>query len=256
MLGESLGISLPKCLHCVSAHMTIHTSTPVTSYSEEVHQISLKPDEILSQIRKNPQCLDPFQFRNHATNSSIKEVTLTGLHNGKSHISIVRINFSSEVDLSDVKSLTIKVLDLDCRSGHKIAGSVISHSSGMICTVLKDILLHMQIFYWKRPFLEMEVELLDHDDVNQFPLNSSNAYPTASLPCSHASVIPPRPLIMSTLPDDDRILHNQPLSDTMVCVSGTEATKFYLVHSHNHRDNDNCRAMQPEPSKEVYGKCT
>ena len=190
-------------------------------------------------------------------NSAIKEVTLTGLHNGKSHVSIVEIKFRSgqQVDLSDVKSIVISIPDLDRHSKHKIAGSVISHMSDNIRTVLQDVLLHMQVFYWKSPFINMHVELFDHDEVDQFSSKSSNAYPTS--PCTHATVIPPRPLIMSTLPDDDRILHNQPLLDTMVCVSGThtEAAKFYLVHSHNTGENDSGRAMQPVANKEVCGKC-
>lgn len=229
--------------------MTTHSAT---SCSGEVHLISIKPDEILSQIRKNPPCLDPVPFRNQAANSAIEEVTLTGLHNGESHVSIVEIKFKSwqQIDLSDVKSLTIKIQDVDHRSKRKITGSVISHTGDndnvTICTVLRRFLLHMQIFYWKHPFIDMQVELLDHDDeVDQFSAsNSSDTYPSTS-PCAHATVIPPRPLIMSTLPDDDRILHNQPLPDTMVCVSGTEAAKFYLVHSHDNGDDENRRAMQP-----------
>ena len=232
--------------------MTIHSATGLL----EVHLVSLKSNEILSQIRSSPPCYDPVPFQNYEANSAIGEVTLTGLHNGKSNarISIVEIKFKSgqKIDLSGVKSLMVEILDLDCRTKTcGITGSVISHTSDKICTVLKDILLHMRIFYWEDPFINIRVELLDHDKVDQFSSRSSDAYSTA---ISHATVIHPRPLIMSTLPDDDRILHNQPLSDTMVCVSGTEAAKFYLVHSHNSRDNENCRAMQPATNMGTNGK--
>jgi hypothetical protein len=230
--------------------MTIHSGG-------EGHLISLKAHEILSQIRSNPPCLDPVSFQSYAANSAIREVTLTGLHNGKSYISIVEIKFKSgkQIDLSDVKSLTVEILSLDRRTKkHRITESVISHTGDKICTVLKDILLHMQIFYWKDPFIDIKVELLDHNEMGQFSSNSSNAYSTAISPCSHATVIHPRPLIMSTLPDDDRILYNQPLSDTMVCVSGTEAARFYLVHSHNTGDDVNCRAMQPATNMDANGE--
>ena len=238
-------------------HFRSHDNTIYTLLATlgETHLISIKPDEILSQIRKHPPCLDPVPFENYAANSAIKEVTLIGLHNGESRVSIVEIKFRSgqQIDLSDIKNLVITIPDLDHRSQHKTAGSVILHESNNICTVLKNVLLHMQVFYWKSPFINMQAELLDHDEVDQFSSNSSNTYPTS--PCVHTTVIPPRPLIMSTLPDDDRILHNQPLSDTLVCVSGTEASKFYLVHSHNTGEN-NCRAVQSAANKEVYGKCT
>ena len=221
-----------------------------------MHLISLKPDEILSQIRSSPPCCNPVRFQSYEASSAIGEVTLTGLHNGKSnaHISIVEIKFKSgqKIDLSGVKTLTVEILGLDRRSKkHKITGSMISQTSNKICTTLKDILLHVQIFYWKDQFINIRVELLDHDIVDQLSSRSSDAYSTV---ISHATVIHPRPLIMSTLPDDDRILHNQPPSDTMVCVSGTEAAKFYLVHSHNSRDDENCRAMQPATNMGTNGK--
>ena len=236
--------------------MTIHPATAAGS-GREVHLVSLKPDEILSQIRSSPPCCDPVPFQSYKANSAIREVTLTGLHNGKSHISIVEIKFKSgqKIDLSDVKSLTVEILGLDRRTKtHRITGSMISRTSNKICTVLKDILLHMQIFYWKDQFINIQVELLDHDEVDQFSSNSSDTYSDAISLCTHATMIHPRPLIMSTLPDDDRILHNQPLPDTMVFVSGTEAAKFYLVHSHNSGDNVNCRAMQPATNMDTNGE--
>jgi hypothetical protein len=231
--------------------MTIHSAT---SAGGEVHLISLKAHEILSQIRSSPPCLDPISFQSYMANSPIREVTLTGLHNGKSCISIVEIKFKSgqKIDLSDVKTLTVEILGLDRQ--RRITGSVISHASDKICTVLKDVLLHMHIFYWKDPFINIKIELSDHNEMGQFSSNSSDAYSTATSPCTHATVIRPRPLIMSTLPDDDRILNNQPLSDTMVCVSGTEAARFYLVHSHNRGDDINCRAMQPAANMDANGE--
>ena len=169
-----------------------------------MHQVKLKPSDILFKIRNEPS-KKPVTFKNHAADSAINEVTLLGLHNDQTHVSIVEFSFDIRQLLHETKGVVAK---LPCFGDREVTGSVISIQEGKVRTVIKNFLAHMQVFYCKSPFIEVEVELSNDATPHEPP--SSHHFDFRAYYARPPVIM--RPLVMGTIPDDDRILNNEAAS--------------------------------------------
>ena len=175
----------------------------------------LKTSDILSEIRSQQSEGRRLPFQNHAAESAIKEVYITGLHGDRKHASIVELKFSTQHQLelfrtgaSQAQQIVTKFRGI---SDKQVTGSVICFNDGCISTSLNDVLLHMEVFYWRETYIEFEVALFEGDTC----LRSSKderRFSTTFLGCddrrnSHPALSIP---FAPTVPDDNRILSGHP----------------------------------------------
>ena len=248
--GQTQGISLDSrsVPYVIYLYWALLTSI-LGQVQREVQTIKLKPREILSEIRTHPGA-DPIRFKNHTTSGVIEEVALVGLHRQETHISITEIKLTEQQNsefyykVSRAKGIKITIPGIN---KPEVTGAVVSLNCDTLCTVLKEVLLHMQVFYWRSEFIELHLELLEDyaGNVGQ-PSNVDDLYPAFP----HV-IITPRPLVMAAVPDDDRILHNQP-SGPLVCLS-SGARQFYALHGHCCDQDRGSGPVQNTPM-EVDGK--
>ena len=194
-----------------------HTAGTVT-------QVLLKKCDLWSAVSNQQSVGYPISFRNHAAHSPIKEVFLTGLHREGKHASIVELKFSSQQKLESFYPKVYQGQRIVARfrgiSYHEVEGSVISAKNGCVRTSLKDVLLHMSIFYSRETYIKLEMELFDDTASVRTPVDESSS-PAVFLRgghySSHSAILVP---YSPTLPDDNRVLAGHPSCTPLYVLSG------------------------------------
>ena len=185
--------------------------------------MQLRTYEILSWLKASAGTVNPVSVENFCTNSAITEVSLSGLHQNTTHISILGMEFASQLScglqqmLTHVKSIKIF-----------IQNPIESHAQSINCTwntgtrrlmaVGKEFLSHVKIFYSKSPCIEFFVVLCDERELPST---------TCDIPHPAFSKRPPQSSIMAALYDDNQVLCNLP--NVSVAAIRDESPDMYAV---------------------------
>ena len=201
--GESPSIKL------VAFPFMAHINT-ATTVGPKNCKVQLRTCDILSEIQSSIDIINPVTLDNHYVNSAITKISMTGLRGNATHISILGMEFTSQLSydfcqmLTQAESLKISMQnpkesklqfigEIDCRwilTDRKLS------------VVVKDFFSHVKIFYWKWPFIELHFELCEPREILQ-STPSDVPHPAFCITTSH-------PLIKAAVSDDNRVVYNLP----------------------------------------------
>ena len=164
-----------------------------------VHKVHLQSRQILSKIWTSSEDTNPVTFDNHYFGSEIAKISMTGLHRNATHISILEMEFTSQLS-SDLHSVKICIQN-PTESKVVMVNCAWNPTNGKLTAVVQNFLSHVKVFYWRSPCIELCLEFYDERVIHS----------TASdVPHPAFAIVTPQALIMAAVPDDNRILHNLP----------------------------------------------
>ena len=163
--------------------------------------MQLRTCEILSRLQASAGIINPVILENCCANSAITKVSINGLHQSLTHISILGMEFASQLSfglrqmLTQVKSIKV-FIQVPSESQAQFIRAIDctwNPTSRRLMAVVTELLSHVKIFYWKSPCVEFYVELCN---VKVIP-----SAPSCDIPHPALGVRPPQPF-MAMLRDD------------------------------------------------------
>ena len=146
-----------------------------------VCKVQLRTCEILSRLQASAGTINPIILENCCANSAITQVSINSLCQDTSHISILGMEFTSQMScgfqqmLTQVKSIKCFILH-PSESQAQFIGAINctwNPISGYLTSGSIDFLSHVKIFYWKSSCIELYMELCCeraiHSDTSDIP---------------------------------------------------------------------------------------
>ena len=194
----------------IPSHGSLFLCTqPSIGSGPNVCKVHLRTCEILSRLQASVGTVNPVILENHNANSAITKVSINGLHQISTHISILGMEFASQLS-SGLQQMLTQVKSIKCfiqepsESQAQFIGAIDctwNPVSRRLMAIVTKFLSHVKIFYQKSPCIEFYVEFCN---VKTIP-----STPSCDIPHPAFGVKPPQPVIV-TLHDDKQTSYNLP----------------------------------------------
>ena len=191
----------------------------VFNIGPNVCKVLLRTPEILSSLLASAGTLNPVILENCCANSVIIKISINGLCRDASYISILGMEFTSQMSCGFWQMLT-QVKSIKCfiqnpteneaqfiRAVHCTWNPTTRHLTASII----DLLSHVKIFYWKSPCIELYMELCYENAAPSTTCISDVPHPAFGIKPPQSCMI-----MATTLHDNDQIMYNLPNVAVMV----------------------------------------
>ena len=164
-----------------------------------VCKVQLRTSEILPRLQASAGTVDPVTVENCCINSTVTKISINGLHQNATHISILGMEF----DVSDhsLQQILAQVKSIKLFTQAQLIGTIDctwNPATRKLMAVVMEFLSHVKIFYLRIPYIEFWVELCNVE-----------AIPSTTCDIPHPAFgIRPQPSFMTAMYDNSYNLPN------------------------------------------------
>ena len=134
-----------------------HVGTPA---GPNVCKVQLRTSEILSRLQSSAGTVDPVTVENCCVNSIVTKISINGLHQNATHISILGMQFN--VSDHSLQQILTQVKSIKFFTQSQPMGTIDctwNPTTRKLMAVVTEFLSHVKIFYSRTPYVEFWVEL-------------------------------------------------------------------------------------------------